>query len=147
MEENKDKFYRIAYSYVKNQDDALDIVQDAVYKAIIKYDTLRNPEYIKTWFYRILVNCAIDTIRKNRKVTCTDWGEQDIVESGSISDEYIDLRHSLNKLDDNQRVIVVMRFFEDMKIDDIASVLNCNVNTVKTRLYSALKKLRLELEV
>ena len=50
---NKEKYYRLSYSYVKNADDALDIVQESVYKAISSANTLKNPNYIKTWFYRI----------------------------------------------------------------------------------------------
>jgi len=52
---HKENFYRLAYSYVKNADDALDIVQESVYKAISSMDSLKNPDYLKTWFYRIVV--------------------------------------------------------------------------------------------
>lgn len=58
IEENQNKFYLLAYSYIKERDGALDTVQNAIYKALISWETLKNPEYIKTWFYRILVNSA-----------------------------------------------------------------------------------------
>ena len=57
--ENQEKFYRLAFSYVKNKDDALDIVQNAVCKALDHYESLRNEAAVKTWFYRILVNESI----------------------------------------------------------------------------------------
>ena len=50
---HQEEFYRLAYSYVKNRDAALDVVQESIVKALAKSDTLRRPEYLKTWFYRI----------------------------------------------------------------------------------------------
>ena len=49
-------FYRLAYSYVQNRDAALDVVQESIVKALSKSDSLRRPEYMKSWFYRILLN-------------------------------------------------------------------------------------------
>ena len=51
VHENQHKFYRLAYSYVKNRDEALDLVQEAVVRALQKLSALRQPEYMKTWFY------------------------------------------------------------------------------------------------
>lgn len=60
----KENIYRLAFSYVKNAEDALDIVQESIYKAISSKDSLENTDYIKTWFYRIVVNTSIDFLRK-----------------------------------------------------------------------------------
>ena len=68
IEENQNKFYLLAYSYIKERDGALDTVQNAIYKALISWETLKNPEYIKTWFYRILVNSALDELRTRKKL-------------------------------------------------------------------------------
>ena len=65
--ENKEKLYRIAFSYTKNKEDALDIVQESVLKALKSANTLKTPQYIKTWYYKILTRTAIDYIRKNSK--------------------------------------------------------------------------------
>ena len=54
--DHQERFYRLAYSYTGNQEDALDAVQSAVCKALEAYGSLRNPDAIKTWFYRILTN-------------------------------------------------------------------------------------------
>ena len=64
----KEKFYRIAYSYVKNEQDALDVIQESVYKAYCSLDKLKSPEYFKTWFTRILINKAIDQIRFKKRI-------------------------------------------------------------------------------
>ena len=68
IKDNQDKFYRLAYSYVKNQEDALDVIQDAIIRAMEKIHTLKNPEYLKTWFYRILVNECLNHIRKMKSI-------------------------------------------------------------------------------
>ena len=64
---NQDKFYRLAYSYTKNKDSSLDIVQNAVCIALEKYNTIKNIDYIKTWFYRVLVNECLAYIKKAQK--------------------------------------------------------------------------------
>lgn len=145
--ENKEKYYRLAYSYVKNKEDALDIVQESIYKAISSLSTIESPEYIKTWFYRIVINTSLDFLRKQKKIIITDDETLEFYSPGADDNyEDIDLQRALEELPPNYRSIIVLRFFEDLKIEEIADVLELNVNTVKTRLYSALKKLRLSLE-
>lgn len=143
--ENKDSFYRMAYSYTKNEDDALDVVQEAICKGLSKINELKDINYIKPWFYKILTNNAIDYIRKNKKYIVLD--NEDISNSSTYNDTYkdIDLHRALDLLHDDYKTIVILRYFEDMKIQEIADILDENVNTVKTRLYSALKKLKIEI--
>lgn len=66
--ENQNKFYRLAYSYVRNQEDALDVVQNSVCKALEYYGDLRNEHAVKTWMYRIIVNESLHVIRERRAV-------------------------------------------------------------------------------
>ena len=63
--ENQSRFYRLAYSYTGNREAALDVVQNAVSTALEKYRTIRKSEYMKTWFYRVLVNESLTYIRDN----------------------------------------------------------------------------------
>ena len=56
--------YRLAYSYVKNPDDAMDIVQESAYKAILHSDEMRNQDTIKGWLCRIVVNTSLDLLRR-----------------------------------------------------------------------------------
>jgi RNA polymerase sigma-70 factor, ECF subfamily len=143
---NKEKHYRLAFSYVKNVDDALDVVQEAIYKAISTMDALKNPGYLKTWFYKILVNTSIDLLRKRKMLVVVDDEALSSFDP-SAADHYedIDLQMALENLPVQYRSVVVLRFFEDLKIEEIAVVLDENVNTIKTRLYKALKILRIQL--
>lgn len=142
----KDNHYRLAYSYVKNADDALDIVQESIYKAISYMDTLKDPSYLKTWFYRIVVNTSLDFLRKQRKVGVVEDEILENLYTGAI-DEYenFDLQDALDNLPERHRTVVILRYFEDLKLEEIAEILNENTNTVKTRLYKSLKILRVKL--
>ena len=140
LTEGYEKYYRLAYSYVHNEADALDIVQEAAYKAILKSD--HDPQYVETWVYRIVVNEACSFLR-NRKESA------DVEEIQAASEdiyENIDLKRAIENLDPKDRAIVVLRFFEDRQLEEIAKILDENLNTVKSRLYRVMKKLRLNLE-
>lgn len=144
--ENREAHYRLAFSYVRNKENALDIIQESIVKALQSIDGLKDISYLKTWFYRILVNTSLDFIRKHKRMTVTD----DTILHALLAhseDELtdIDLQNLLDQLDPLEKTIILLRFFEDMKIDEVAAVLNENSNTIKTKLYRTLKKLRVEI--
>ncbi|MHA0856520.1 RNA polymerase sigma factor [Paenibacillus sp. CMAA1364] len=145
--ENRESHYRLAYSYVRNKDLALDIVQDSIFNALKSIDRLKEIQYLKTWFYRIVINTSIDFIRKNHRITFMD---DDIlsVHLPQLEDEMtdMDLQDAIDQLPPTYKTLIILRFFEDLKIDEIATITGQNVSTVKTRLYSALKKLRIKVE-
>lgn len=144
---NKELFYRLAYSYVKNKDDSLDVVQESIYKAFSSIDSLKNFSYIKTWFYRIVVNVSLDFLRKKKREILTDEEFLLANDTGTI-DDYpdIDLENALESLPENYRSIIILRFFEDLKLEEIAKILDKNVNTVKTQLYKGLEMLRISMD-
>ena len=65
--EHYEEFYRLAYGYVKTEQDALDVVQESAYKAIRDCGKIQNPEYLKTWICRIVINTSVDLLRKKKK--------------------------------------------------------------------------------
>lgn len=144
--EHKENVYRLAYSYVKNKDDALDIVQDSIYKAMTNLELLKNPDAVKSWFYRIVVNTALDFLRRNKKVQAMDHEMIETYSPGA-EDTYmdIDLKRTLESLPDKYKSVIILRYFEDMKIEEVAAVLDENVNTIKTRLYQAHQLLRIKM--
>ena len=87
--ENQNKFYRLAYSYVRNREDALDVVQNAVCRALEHYQTLRSQEAVRTWFYRILVNECLMFLR-SRKQT---FVEDEKLEETSYEEQGLSLIH------------------------------------------------------
>lgn len=141
--ENYDKYYRLAYSYMKSEQDALDVVQESAYKAIRDCGQVKEQRYIGTWLYRIVVNTALDALRRRgREVALEEWQEN----SWQPSYAGLELWEILDRLDEKERTVVVLRYFHDLKLEDIAGILGENVNTVKARLYRTLKKMQMELE-
>ncbi|MGQ7887025.1 RNA polymerase sigma factor [Paenibacillus sp. WC2504] len=144
--EHKEHVYRLAFSYVKNQEDALDIVQEAIHKAFASVESLKNTASMKSWFYRIVVNTSLDFLRKHKKMQVVDETMLEAMDSGS-EDVYanMDLEIALNELPTMYRSVITLRYFEDLKIDEIAEVLSENISTIKTRLYQALRLLRIRM--
>ena len=141
-----ESMYRIAFTYVKNADDALDIVQDSAYKAIKNAKSVKQEEYIETWIYRIVMNCAVDFLKRNRKEMATERLEE--LHHMETTDKYMDFDtiRALDVLNEKERAVIILRFFEEKKLDEIAAVLGMNGNTVKSILYRSLQKLKMELE-
>ncbi len=138
-----ERFYRLAYSYVHNEADALDIVQESACKAIVQCKKLKDTGKLLPWLCRIVVNTSLDLLRNQIK----EQPAEELPEAAA-EDKYeeLDLKKALNRLEPENRTIIILRYFEDMKIEDIALVVDENVNTVKARLYRSLKKLRIQLD-
>lgn len=135
--------YKIAYTYVKDKDLALDIIQDTTYKAWINIRTLKKDTVFKSWITKILVNTAINHIKKESRVVYIEGGQDDIVcEFKGVSiEEKLDLYRAVDLLNPKYRIVVILRYFDDMKIDDISYILDIPTNTVKSQLKRAIQKL------
>lgn len=97
---------------------------------------------MKTWVYRIIINEALTFLKKNKKTETIE----EIEEGREDSYENIDLQRAMQRLGEPEGTIIRLRFFEDMKLEQIAEILHANVNTVKTKLYRSLKELRVFME-
>ena len=135
---NYKKYYKLAFSYVHNDTDAMDIVQESAYKAIKNASLLKEDKYVDTWIYRIVINQCKTFLSKNN-VTIENIYDFNL----PFNDKYenIDLKNALAILDSDEKAIIILRFFEDLKIEQISSILDINVSTVKSKLYRCLKKL------
>lgn len=140
-----EKYYRLAYSYMGNQEDALDVVQESAYKAIRDSKKVENENYISTWIYRIVVNTAIDMLRKRKKEGInTQIEDYEMPVEDTYSDP--DLAVALNRLKAEERLVITLRYFEELSLEEISDIAGEPLNTIKSRLYRALKKLRVDLE-
>lgn len=145
--ENQEKFYRLAYSYVGNRDSALDVVQNAVCRGLEKCYDLKNPEALKTWFYRIVVNESLQYLRKNKKETVSADGElpEQIYQEPAYEQER-EVYDAVQNLAEPMKTVVVLHFYEGLTLKQISQITETNLNTVKSRLYSALGKLEKSLK-
>lgn len=144
IQNHQDNFYRFCYSYVKDSYIAMDIVQDAIVKAIENYSRLRKKEYIKTWFYRIMINECKLYLRKRKIYECFD--EQKIAHTQMDIETILGVQQAMQNLPSKYKDIVYLRYYEDMTFEEISLILHINSNTVKSRLYKALKMMRVDLE-
>lgn len=145
--QNYEKYYRLAYGYVHNEADAMDIVQEGAYKAILKSETLRETAFAATWVYRIMLNeifgfCRENTRRRGKEnAECESLSELADEKSMAFMD-FLELYDALGDLDTGERRIVEMKYFDGMKLSELAEKLDMNESTVKSRLYRAIGKLR-----
>lgn len=141
--ENQDRFYRVAYSYTRHQEDALDAVQSAVCKALEAHENIKNADAIRTWFYKILINECLTVLKKRGKVVLTaDTVAQEEVYYEKGYEQGGDIEQELEKLEMDIQVIIKLRFFEEMSLKEISGITGFNLNTVKTKLYRGLKLLK-----
>lgn len=141
--ENQNKLYRLAYCYVNNKEHALDIVQNAIVKALENSGSLRNPNAVNTWMYRIVVNEAVSFIRKqNREIVCEPTELKEEVYYEPAYEHGLSLYMEIHKLPQDLQTIIMLHFYEGLTLKEISSVTGVNLNTVKSRLYSALDKLK-----
>ena len=144
--ENQTRLYRVAYSYLHSREETLDAGQTAVCRALEKQDSLKDTDAMRTWFYRILVNVCTDLLRQRKRVTLVP---PEALDAGSYEDplpEDGSLARRVNALPPEIASVIRLRFYEELSLQEISEVVNCPLSTVKTRLYTGLKKLRIQLE-
>lgn len=142
--EAKDDYYRLAYSYVENEHDAMDALENMIVILYEKIDQLQKPESFYSWSKTILVNECRALLRKRNKVVFLD--EQ---EAAKIVDEYsirssaeLSFHELLTSLSPVQKEAVQMKYLLDYDYETIARLTNVPISTAKSRVFHALKHLR-----
>ena len=141
--ENQDCYYRLAYSFCGSRDAAMDVVQSAICRGLEYYDSLKKPDAVKSWMYRIVLNEAARYLKKYQREIPYEAAEmpaQEYREPAFDRDDSI--YQAVCALPDHLKTIIILHYYEDQTIKQVAEITNTNVNTVKTRLYTAQKKLK-----
>lgn len=151
--------YALAFGVVRHQDDAMDVVQDAFIKAHKYLDKFEGNSSFYTWLYRIVMNLAIDHLRKHRRVKPVELDEQKL-DNGSdeallprmlggnpgraLLDKEIRARidQALEQLSDNHRAVLVMRELEGLSYEEMAQAMACSKGTIMSRLFHARKNMQ-----
>ena len=144
-----DRAYRLAWAILGNDEEAQDATQDALTVAWRQRRSLRDPGKLEAWLGRILVNTCRDHLRRRARSRSQplELGPLPSISDGSRAAESRDqLGRALGALNPDQRIVVVLRFWADLTVDDIADRLGVPAGTVKSRLHHSLLALRSTLE-
>jgi RNA polymerase sigma-70 factor, ECF subfamily len=159
MARHYQRLYRIALSYLRNADDALDAVQETFVKAFQHAGRWDGRSEAGPWLTRIAVNHSIDRYRRTRRrrATFAPWEESDHDETKAVEDPSPEQRAAgqevgrriagaLGALPERQRAVFVLRHYEEMSLEEIADSLEMSLGTVKSSLHRAVHRLRERLE-
>jgi RNA polymerase sigma-70 factor (ECF subfamily) len=145
------RLYRTAWAILGNEADASDALQETTIRAFRAFDQLKGgAAAFPSWVRRILVNTCTQILRKRTRVIPVERPE-DLTEEQMTPDLDVPLGsevwEAVRDLDERYRAVVVLRFLNDMQLEDIATALDIPLGTVKSRLHTALKLLRSRLQV
>lgn len=131
--------YRLALGILHNREDAEDVVSESVLKAYEKLHALRKPECFRAWLMQIAFNEAKRVYTKNKRYTLTENIEDYMP---AFEDEHHELWDIVMELDIDFREVIILYFYEQFSIKEIAQILHVPEGTVKSRLSRAKKKLK-----
>ena len=141
----KQKYFRIAYSIVLNKEDAEDALQEAYTSSSGNFSKLHDKEYFETWFYRILVNLFKKIIKKRNSIHTVHADYFKLDNSDYVEDK-IYLEELLKLLDVEHRQVLILKYVEQLSIKEISNKLDIPEGTVKSRLFYAIEKIRIQLK-
>jgi len=153
-DEHADTLYRHAVYRVSRHEDALDLVQDTFTKTWEYINQGNEISNLKSFLYSVLNNKIIDFYRKKKSHSLDDLSEKgfnpsesDSVEKMSVSAEIKQIVKMLDRLPENYRDVVVMRYIDDLPPKEIAKITGEKENTVSVRLNRAVEKMKKILEI
>lgn len=144
MQTYKTDLYKTALAYLGNEEDSLEAIQEVTYRAYRSIPTLKEAAYVKTWLIRIMINYCNDQLKKNKRIVLSD--ELLNIQGDSVDHTGLELKDAMLGLDARSREILTLKYFHDLKIREIADVMQRPEGTIKTWLNKALKGLRNKLE-
>lgn len=150
IENQRETLKRVAYAWLRNEEDAADAIQDTILDAYEHIGQLKKPAYFRTWIVRILINNCTRIYRKNKhsaefEISADAYNEESYrndrnnVDTGHADIEFYDL---LRSLPEDSRVIFQMYFGEQFTTAEIAKLLHMNESTVRSRIHRGKEKLR-----
>lgn len=142
-EEHLDKAYRLARAILRDPAEAQDATHDAFVQAWRKWDTLRDRSRFEPWFDRILVNTCRNRLRSSRR-RATDISAEVALATGDHAGHAEDrdvIGTAIAGLSPDHQIVVALRYYRDLTVDDIATRLGIPSGTVQSRLHYALKHL------
>jgi RNA polymerase sigma-70 factor, ECF subfamily len=140
--------WRLIRRYVKSDADAADVTQLAFVRAFRGLAAFRGTATMRSWLYRIAINCALSWLRDHRREQPTEIDEDALTEDNpaparlSASDDRARLRAAIAQLPPKQKLVLELRVFDDLAFREVADLADCSENTAKVNFHYAVKRLR-----
>lgn len=139
IEEYKTALYKVAKTYLKNDEDVADVIQGTILSAYEHIGELKTVSYFKTWLIRILINHCTDVVRQQKRVVSMEQAEE---QTGTFLESDYEFYELIRELPEKDRTIFLLYYGECFNAREIAELLGWNENTVKSRLQRGRKKLK-----
>ncbi|MEO2208298.1 sigma-70 family RNA polymerase sigma factor [Paenibacillus pabuli] len=139
IREIENSLYNTAKSMLRKEEDVADAIQETILKAYKSMHTLREPQYFKTWMFRILINECNTML--SRLSLSTSYAEVPAKQEVSSPYDEVDMREAVDRLEESKRIVIVLHYFEDLTLRQVADTLNISESAVKMRLSRARQEL------
>ncbi|WP_313802576.1 sigma-70 family RNA polymerase sigma factor [Cytobacillus sp.] len=144
MQVHKERLLRMAISYLRNEEEALEALQEVTFRAYRSIKKVKHAEYFSTWLIRIMINYCHDQSRKRKRIADSNLLDQ--LEENIDYNRSLEIDEALHKIDSRCREVIILKYYHDLKIKDIAEILESPESTIKTWLYKGLQALRDQLD-
>lgn len=134
--------------YVKRDADASDVTQQAFVRAFKGLASFRGAASVRSWIYRIAINCALSWLRDHRREEPTEIAEDALIEAHAAparlmgGEDGVRLRAAITQLPPKQKLVLELRVFDDLSFKEVAELADCTENTAKVNFHYAVKRLR-----
>ncbi|MDR3084746.1 MAG: sigma-70 family RNA polymerase sigma factor [Christensenellaceae bacterium] len=137
--------YRMAYVYVRNEHDALEMVSETIYKAYLKRNTLKNPAIFRSWLMKILIRNCLDCIKRQKRMGFFEEPVEEVPAGPSAlntAEQRMMLDEALSRLRPEYKTALLLRYVQEFSVKEAALAMGKGENTVKTLVRRALKELK-----
>lgn len=134
------EFFGLSYVYMRNEQDASDVLQDMIVILYTRINTLKKNSAFYSWAKQILVRCCLTRLRRDKRWQPIPVGHEESTQHNP--EQGLDLLDAVHRLPDAQRDVILLFYYDDKTFEEISEILQCPVGTVKSRLHQALKKLK-----
>lgn len=145
IQAKKDDYYRLAFSYVKNEYDAMDTVTTMTIIVYEKINQLKKAEAFYSWSFTILVNVCKQLLREKLKLVPMEDVDDEILDGENQYEAFhqlTEIDYFLQKLTIEQRDVIILHYLHDFDVEMVADIVKVPVGTVKSRIFYGMRKLR-----
>lgn len=137
----------MAFVYMKNEHDAVDVVQETILKAYEKMNTLKEPAYFKTWLIKIVINTCLSKLKRSEKLIHIDEKHLALLQVTSADFSLkLTLQSLIDELSTEEKNVILLHFYQGYSFKETSEFLEIPLGTAKSVCYRAIKKLRIQIE-